>query len=247
MRLRTLLALFALLVMTLTACSAASVAPSPSVAASVATTPVPTATPVSTPRPTPIPCPPHVCDGALPAGDYTSTSLGATITFTLGGDGWSGGRDIGGLGFALFSDKVNGFAAISVAPFSGEVFSQPCSDDQGEKQVVGGTPADLIAFLKATQGIQSGDEVDTTVGGQPAIQLDLTVTSPCPDSVNGMLLWTMPRNGNFHLTDGEQVRVLAVDAAGKTIVIVAEAFPDADYDALLQKLDEVLGTMTITP
>jgi hypothetical protein len=62
-----------------------------------------------------------------------------------------------------------------------------------------------------------------------------------------MWLWPLPEHGDFHLDDGERARVYEVDAGCDTVVIVIEAFGEANYDVLLEKADEVFATMTITP
>jgi hypothetical protein len=104
------------------------------------------------------------------------------------------------------------------------------------------------------EGVDAGDPVDTTAGGLPAIRLDLTTVSPCndPDIGDRMWLWTLPTSGDFHFNDAEQVRVYAIDAGNVVVAIVIEGFPevagpDADYDVLLQKAEEVIATMVIAP
>ncbi|MEX1072159.1 MAG: hypothetical protein WED86_00535 [Chloroflexota bacterium] len=204
-------------------------------------------------EPTPRPCDPgFVCSGELVPGEYTSTGTGVRITFTLAGEGWSGGEDTPGDGFALFNDAaVGGRHGISVVAYYGEVFSEVCSKEPTE--MIGTEAADLIAFLAAVEGVDAGDPVDTRAGGLPAIRLDLTTVSPCndPDVGDRMWLWTIP-SGDFHFNDGEQVRVYAIDAGNVVVAIVIEAFPDvagpdADYDVLLQKAEEVIATMVIAP
>jgi hypothetical protein len=185
-----------------------------------------------------------VCSGELPPGEYTSSSAGPIITFTLAGEGWSGAGDIQGEGFALFNDAVGGQHGISVVAYDGEVFTDVCSG--GPTESIGATPSDLITFLAAVEGVHAEEPLETQVAGRAAVQLDLTTDSPCPD--DRMWLWKpLPEGSDFHFNDAERVRVYAVDGGGFTVIIVIEAFPDADYEVLLQKADEVIGTMTIGP
>ena len=197
-------------------------------------------------EPTPMPCVPgFVCQGELAPGEYTSTSTGVTITFTLSSEGWSGLEDTTpGDGFALFNTAATAVHGIAVVLYSGEVFSGVCSPEPVE--TIGSSAADFIAFLAAVEGVEAGAPVDTTVGGLPAIQLDLTTDSPCTDP-DRMWLWTLPVHGDFHFNDGEWVRVYAIDAGNVTLVMVIEAFREADYEALLLKADEILSTMVISP
>ena len=184
-----------------------------------------------------------MCGADLVPGDYTSTSTGASITFTLAAEGWSGSEDIQGEGFALFNDAVGGQHGISVVAYDGEVFADVCSG--GPKEMIGAAPADFIAFLAGVEGVTAEEPVDTTVAEHNAIRLDLTTVSPCPD--DRMWLWTFRENRDFHFNDAERVRVYAVDAGGTTVIILIEAFPEADYAVLLHKAEEVIASMTITP
>jgi hypothetical protein len=204
----------------------------------------------------PLPCDPgFVCTGALLPGEYTSTSTGAVVDFTLTGEGWIGREDSpgstpgGGDGFALYNDAVgpDGPAthAISVVPYTGEVYALVCSPD-----TVGTAAMDFITFLSGRDGVQAEEPVDTEVGGRPAVRLDLTTNSPCPYQTGigkRMWMWVLPTGGDFHLDDDSDVRVYEVDAGCVTLAIVIEAFPAADYDVLLEKAEEVIATMTVQP
>lgn len=195
-------------------------------------------------EPTAKPCDPgFVCGSDLVPGEYTSTSTGATITFTLVGDGWTGLEDTPGDGFGLFHEAVGGPHGISVTTFSGEVFSDVCSPEATE--MIGATADDFMRFLATVEGVQRGAPLNQQIGGQPTTGMDLTTESPCTDP-DRMWLWTLPVHGDFHFNDAERVRVYAIDAGSATVVIVIEAFPDADYEVLLEKAEEVIATMTIT-
>lgn len=197
-------------------------------------------------EPTPKPCVPgFVCSGELIPDEYTSTSTGATITFSLAGEGWSGLEDTPEDGFALFYDAVSGPHGISVVAYYGEVFSDVCSPEATE--MIGTTAADFVAFIAGTEGVEAVEPVDTTTGGLPAIRLDLTTGAPCTDFGGRLWLWTLPVHGDFHFDAAGQVRVYAIDAGNVTLAIVIEAYGEADYDLLLQKAEEVIATMVIAP
>ncbi len=222
-------------------------------APSASETPAPSS---SAPEPTTAPLPSElapacdpgvVCDGPLAAGDYVSETTGAHIEFTLDEHDWSGLADIQDVGFGLFLADV-GTHAISVVKFAGEIFTDACSPDA--TSTIGTTPAEFMAFLAARHGVTASEPVEVQVGGRPALQVDLTteVDAACEATGGGRIwLWVLPVVGDFHFNDAETARVIAVDGGSATVIIVIEAFPDADYDHLLEHALGVLQTMTITP
>lgn len=235
-----------LVILLIAACTAGSSSPS----AETSLEPSPSEAAVeSEPQPgesTAPPCDPGVvCSGPLLPGEYTSTSTGATVTFTLAGEGWSGLEDLPGDGFGLFNDAVGSTRThvISVVAYLGEVFSEVCSPDATE--TIGSTGDDLLAFLATVEGVQRGAALNQQIGGLPTTGMDLTTVSPCNDTNFGdrMWLWVLPTSGDYHFNDAERVRVYAVDAGSATVVIVIEGFPDADYEVLLEKAEEVIATM----
>jgi len=217
--------------------------------ASVTPSPSPLATPEETisASPSPVSCAPVVCDGPLAAGDYVSDTTGAHIEFTLNEHDWSGLEDVQGVGFALFLADV-GTHAISVAKFAGEILTDACSPDA--TSTIGTTPAEFMAFLAARHGVTASAPVEVEVGGRPALQVDLTteVDAACMAADNERIwLWTLPAGRDFYFEDAEPARVIAVDGGSATVIIVIEAFPDADYDHLLDHATEVIETMVIEP
>jgi hypothetical protein len=188
-----------------------------------------------------------VCDGPLAAGDYVSDTTGAHIEFTLDEHDWSGLADIEDVGFGLFLADV-GTHAISVVKFAGEIFTDACSPDA--TSTTGTTPAEFMAFLAARHGVTASAPVEVQVGGRPALQVDLTteVDAACEATGGGRIwLWVLPVVGDFHFNDAETARMIAVDGGSATVIIVVEAFPDADYDHLLEHATEVIESMVIEP
>lgn len=220
----------------------------------------PSASPTPSPSPSPSPeasepaspplaaCDPGVvCDGPLAAGDYVSETTGARIEFTLDEHDWSGQADVQDVGFGLFLADV-GEHAISVAKFAGEIFTDACDPDAAS--TIGTTPADFMAFLAERTGVTASAPVEIEVGGRPALQVDLTteIDEACFATGGGRIwLWVLPVFGDFHFNDAETARVIAIDGGSATVIIVIEAFPDADYDHLLDHATEVIETMLIEP
>jgi hypothetical protein len=219
--------------------------------ASVAPSPSPLATPAESISaiPSPAACDPAVvCDGPLAAGDYVSDTTGAHIEFTLDEHDWSGLADTPGDGFALFLADVRGGHGVSVVSYTGGIFTDACSSEA--TSTIGTTPADFMAFLAERTGVTATEPVEVEVGGRPALQMDLTteVDAACEATGMGRIwLWTLPVHGDFHFNDAETARVIAVDGGSATVIIVIEAFPDADYDHLLDHAMEVVETMVIEP
>jgi hypothetical protein len=185
-----------------------------------------------------------ICDGPLGAGDYVSETTGARVEFTLDDHDWSGLADTEGDGFGLFLVDVQG-AAISVVAYSGEIFTDAC--DGEATSMIGATPADFVAFLAARTGVTASEPVEVEVGGRPGLQVDLTADGTVCGDRPIIWLWTLPVHGDFHFIDQEQARVIAVDGGSATVILVAEAFDDVDWDHFLEHFTEVVDTMTITP
>lgn len=228
----------------LAACQpSASTSPSPSVAASEAPSePAPSETAAAV-------CDPGViCNGPLRAGDYFSATTGARVEFTLDEHDWFGQEDTPGDGFSLFLADVDE-GAISVVSFNGEIFTNSCDPEAGTLQLED-SPAAFMNMLTSRSGIAATTPVEIEVGGQPAIQTDLTVAldADCTATGNGRAyLWTLPVHGDFHFDDTEQARVIAVHTDSATVILVVEAFPSVDWDHLLEHFTEVIETMTISP
>lgn len=208
---------------------AASVAPSESLAAAA--------------------CDPGViCNGPLAAGAYVSETTGVRVEFTLDEHDWSGLEDTPGDGFSLFLADVDG-AAISVVSYSGEIFTNSCRPDAGTLRLED-TSATFMNMLTSRTGITATTSVGVEVGGQPALQTDLTtsIDSDCMATGNGRIwLWTLPVHGDFHFNDQEQARVMAVDGGSATVILVLEAGMDVEWDHLLEHFTELVETMAITP
>lgn len=186
-----------------------------------------------------------ICSGPLAPGDYTSTSTGATITFTLAGSEWSADADTPGVGFALFYDDPGGPVGITVAPWAGVIFSDACAPEPTE--TIGTAPADLMGVLTVLDGVQADAPTGVTVGGLPALRVNLTTESPCADSGGKLWVFQTTAGGIFNLRDATKARIYAVDAGNATLVIAIEAIGEADYEGLLEKAEEILAGMTIAP
>jgi len=180
----------------------------------------------------------------VPAGRYVSDTTGATVRFELTDDSWQGLEDLPDVGFALLRE-FDTLASLSVVAFDGEVFSDPC-DPSAPSEAIDDSAAAFMDWLATVPGVEANEATETTVGGLPALTMDLTTQLP-PECTEPpwIFLWVLPTVGDFHFSDAETVRVWAVDAPGGTLALVAEADQGADTDAFFAAVAEILASMTI--
>lgn len=229
--------LVAVLVLTLAGCSADG---RPTTADDDA--PAPTATSSRDAGGSPPECaPPRVCNGPLVPGEYESTSIGPTIRFTVGED-WLAGADLPGEGFFLQDRSQRAPAAMTVMPFPGEVFADPCEVGTTQPAAPGSEAA--VGWLTDQPFLDVRAQSEVTVGDRPAllVEAEVAVAGICEDPV--VYLWPLPESTEFHLNDAEQVRFLLVDVGDQTLAIVLEAFPDADVEGFFSRAQEVLDTVS---
>jgi hypothetical protein len=214
--------------------------------------PTPTTAPTNPPAtPTLTPTPPSVepsgpltvVDGDLAAGTYASTSLGLDMAFELD-SGWHGFADIEEVGFALSREGIGG--GVSVTNFGGEVFSDPCSPEATE--MLEPTAEAFVAWLAEHPELDAADPIEVSLGGQPAIQIDLTsdVGEACPEFPR-IWLWVLPVVGDFHLDEDEAARFIVADVGEQTVVVVIETFGMVGHEEHLALAQPIVASMTIEP
>lgn len=204
----------------------------------------PVATPPATVAPTTEPSGAmSIVDGDLAAGSYRSTSLGPEVSFDLG-PGWQGAADIEDVGFAVSRPEIAG--GVTVTHFGGDVFSDPCSSTAS--QSLEPTAEAFVGWLTAHPELRAAEPIDTTLGGHPAIRVDLTsdVGTECPDGPR-IWLWSLPVVGDFHLNEDEAARFIVADIGGRTIVVVIETFDMTAHEQHLAVAEPVLASMVIEP
>lgn len=186
-----------------------------------------------------------ITEGPVAPGEYTSSTTGATISFTIADTGWDGAEDLEGVGFALLSQEYGALASVSVVAFPGEVFTDPC-DPAAPTETIDTTSEAFMAWLAGVEGVDAEEARETTVGDKPALMIDLTTAVPdaCTEPP-WIFLWALPTVGDFHFADEETVRVWAVDGSEAMVAIVAEATSGADTAAFLSAVDEIVATMTV--
>lgn len=220
-------------------------------------TPLPTASPV-TPAPSPTDdgpdtgevefdtcTPPDLCRGEVTPGEYVVDSVGSTLRFTLG-DGWLSSEEIPEVGIELVRPEEGDANALSMVTFGGDVFVDICGESDATT-TIGTSPSEFITWLSERDGIDAGQPLEVEVGGRPAVQVDLTTQLPdnCTHDSEWLWLWVLPVVGDFHFADAERARVIAVDAPGGTVVLIAEAYPGVDDDSFLATAMDVVESLEI--
>jgi hypothetical protein len=191
--------------------------------------------------------------GPVAAGRYVDRSIGRDITFSIG-EGWVSDGAIEGAGFALVREEA-GSPYFAITPFPGQVFPQDCLTDGQDPEAffeavtdIEVTAASFIDHIASHRAITAAEPVPVELGGYSGLQLDITavdVDDACMPP--WAWLWWLPAVGDYHLNEGEQARIVALDADGQVIVAVAEAFPDADFEAFLAESMGVLESLEVGP
>jgi hypothetical protein len=191
--------------------------------------------------------------GPLAAGRYADTSLGREIAFDLG-EGWIADVVIPEVGIAIVRDEP-GAPYAAITRFYGDVFPEGCvTGDDAEAffdgaETIEVSAAAFIDHLASHPSLTTGEPLPVEVAGLPAVQLDVTAVD-VPDDCQPpwAWLWLLPVVGDYHLADGQQARVVAIDAAPEEVVVaVFESLPDVDAEVYGSIIDDILASMSIGP
>lgn len=188
----------------------------------------------------------EICAGLLEPGTYTSDAFGPTVTIELDKE-WASSGELPEVGFDLARPDGSQPEFISVVAFDGAVFGSACPDDaeEVEGEATARALADHLASVPSLTVVAGPEPID--VGGIEGLQLDVEVDAPDSCEIPVNFLWVLPEVGDFHLNEGEEARIVALDAGEDVVVIVIESFPEGDHEALLADAEAILGTMEIIP
>jgi hypothetical protein len=205
------------------------------------------------PLPTPPPLPPlpegllaiPPDGGQLEPGTYGTWSLGPLVRFTLG-DGWVATEpDVSGLGWGIFRLVGQAPGALSMVPFTGEVYVDPCLQESVETVQIDGTPEGLVGELAANPNLFAGEPTETEIAGYQGLQLDVATQEVMVCDPPVAALWSIPERGLYMLELGQEARFMPIDVDGQTLVVVAETFGGADLEQLLEASQEVIDSIEI--
>ena len=101
---------------------------------------------------------------------------------------------------------------------------------------VGPTVDDLIAAFAETPNLTSTEPVQTTLGGQPATYIELTVDDELPCLANHFFL-AADEQGIYFFIDGpgQVIRTWVLDVDGTRVVAWAFHFPEATAEGLAEE------------
>ena len=209
----------------------------------------PSVAPSPTAGPTVTPFPNEMEPVAIEPGTYRIPSSAWSVTdFTVNfPEGWSVQY---GHVYASNTDGDDefGFYAVVVD----DIFADACDGTTGGLMETGPSVSDLAAALLQQPGPEASDPVDTTLGGYPAVRIDLKVPQgfdlkACTLEGSGLQIWYSPPADKYLvlLADGSaSVYILEVDGA-RQVFMTQHRSATSDED--VQELQTVLDSIHIEP
>jgi hypothetical protein len=188
-----------------------------------------------------------------PAADI-STFTGAPGTFTWNGfqvvtvtigQGWQSGGTADDYFALIRGSGETATGAVTVNMFGGTTYGDPCSGPGTESKGGSQSVQTLLDYLASIKALVVSTPEPVTIDGLAGESA--TISTTAKGCANGRIwLWQTPVSGDFHLVNGESAEIWAVDNAGTTLVVFAEAFhSEADLNAMLPAVDDIISSMTI--
>ena len=146
------------------------------------------------------------------------------------------------------TDQELGFYAVVVD----SIHADACVGSEGELVEVGPSVDDLATALLQQTGPMATGPVSTTLGGYPAVRVDLAVPAgfdlePCNASGIGLQIWySPPADKNFVLLPDGIASAYIVDVEGQRQVFLVQR-ADSSSDEDLLELQTVLDSIRIEP
>jgi hypothetical protein len=176
-----------------------------------------TSVPTSAPSPTTAPsvtvgelCAHEYTGCEIPAGTYSTRPFIHPFTFTID-EPWANNRawpEGGEIGLPVGAADRAFQWATKVFVRSGNAID---------------SPEDLIATLKGLNGFTVSDTVSTTIGGAPAVQVDVVTSASVPGYLR------IP-NDALNVDAGEKLRFFALQRDGALVVLILDAYKKAAFD-----------------
>jgi hypothetical protein len=183
--------------------------------------------------------PPDLCHGRVIPGDYTFSGFARDLSFVV--DNVWRGRLFVADGFGL--EARDGSSALYMFSFSGSVGGGTC----GEEPVPLDTDAaSLAAWLADHPALVTTGITEVTHAGLPGLQVDADVDLPEECESGDFPQYTLiylPPVDTFWVAQPEHVRFIVQEVGGDTVITIIDDFFDADFDALLARLNTELTSM----
>jgi len=201
-----------------------------------ATSPAP-ASPTATALPTAEPATPSPVVGAnalcatdqqpcpIEAGTYTTDPFEPPFTFTVD-DGWSSDR--------VFADGGQVSKGTGGFVWASGVTSGRVADDGAD--IEPGVDG-FLAHLERFDGFDLSEPTDTTIGGEPAVQIDVTT-----NDVQARGLYFVKEDA-MNLSPGEKARFFLLERDGTTVILILEAYAATDFDAFVAATQPLIASI----
>lgn len=195
---------------------------------------LPQPTPTLAPGATPPVRPFHV--GELEAGTYDIRVFQPNVRLTVPA-GWQGLRDnVDDFGFGPLDGGEVDAGLIQV------VIDGPCLESP--TKTIGSAPRDLIGGLQANPFLKVDSALPINLAGRSGLRVDIDVAklpteAECPNARPRIPLFLVG-GGLYSLLKDEQIRVVALDAGGKTVSFFFNRMPDP----FLEEAQSVINTIT---
>ena len=240
------------IVVTLSACSAGS--------ASSLSAGEPSAVP-ATQRPTPseAACPypdGALCRGPLAAGGPYKTRLFVPVFSHHVGEGWDNIVDSPNEYHIMRSGPDGQPSQTGIYIFRNVAIQAATCEDKPEPGI-GRTPADMAAYLGSHPGLITSEPEAANIGGLNGVFIEValasTWTEPCHYSEgqpNVPLFWGSDADSGLEWSIGpgakDRFYVLSMPGGGNILMDIA-AYPDSEFDALLEVAVPVVESITFDP
>ena len=227
-------------ILVLAGCGGATGSPAASVPASVQTSALPPSGPTATAsaspsaavtpsQPAPIaaeglcatdqqPCP-------IDAGTYTTLPFVPAFTFTVD-DGWSSDR--------LFADGGQVSKGNAAFVWASGVETGMAN---GEEVEIGPSVDDFITHLERFDGWDLTAPIEVVLGGESAVQIDVTTNDTAAPGIY------LVKADAMNLTEGEKARFLLLDLDGITVILILDAYAEADFDAFVAATEPLVASI----
>jgi hypothetical protein len=183
------------------------------------------------------------CLGLLDAGEHTSAGFQPAVTFTVP-RGWANVEDRQGI-FALPWGAIPGDEIA--------IFGKPQATGNDGRIVTGAdnSAAGLAAYLQARADLDVS-ATTTTIGGVTAHQLDIAIRPGAASTsrgceVNVCITFASGRAKTWDYVLGlagtERMRVYLVDAAGATMLIIADSLDGTSFAQITDAADPIVMSM----